>query len=812
MYLTETDPTHTCTIAIALNPMLVDEVDREAETRDGERVPSDGFSEEFDFHDQRQQERDQFIGRYRLIRSIGRGSTGIVWLAQDIDNEGRDVALKIMHADEHDEYVLARYTSEVRALARMDDPHIARIWENGHTFDGKLYIAMELIHGVQLSKFCEAWSPLIRERIGLVIKICRGLQHAHQRGILHRDLKPANILVSHHEGEATPKIIDFGLAKSFLKPLMPGHTDTTQMGCLLGTIGYMSPEQANTSSREVDTRSDVYSVCAILYELLTGTLPIPRDDLNRVSLAKALDMIQHREPDLASRRLQKHSSLGAHAARCQTQPARLIAMLQGDLDAILQKGLSKERELRYQSAGELADDLERYLNGSVVQARRRTSWYVAQKLLRRRWKTALVVSIVSLLFLVSWVGMAFGIFWAVEARDQARHAEASLRITQEQERRFKLDAEKSSSFFSELLGYPNPTIQGQNVKLLDVLDQADRKISERFPQQPRAEMMVRLALARSYLRLGNGARCIKLIQPLFDNDYASVVNDQLLSQQTRLLMVQALITLQQIDKAEDYLRVFIEQPQDLKSSEFRPQLISQLISYAELLESKHLFVKATRLIEDALQAVSLETDKDIPEIGTLRVTHATLYREWAKHDRLMINPAFEVIRKHLSEMSILEPYDPITLQLQSRKAELYSLDQQQKEAQVLFERIAKNAEDHFGDQNMNTQTAYVNLARFYMNSGMEFQAEAKLLKMLPWHRDTYGLQHAVTQMIILDLRKFSEKQGRYWQALGFSVELYQGQSQPPNKYLPSTLMTLKQTRQLAAKAGVQWMGWSLGMW
>ena len=144
----------------------------------------------------------------------------------------------------------------------MDDPHIARIWENGQTFDGKLYIAMELVHGVQLGKFCEAWSPHVRERIGLVINICRGLQHAHQRGILHRDLKPANILVSHHDGEAIPKIIDFGLAKSFLKPLMPGNPDTTQMGCLLGTIGYMSPEQANTSSREVDTRSDVYSGAA----------------------------------------------------------------------------------------------------------------------------------------------------------------------------------------------------------------------------------------------------------------------------------------------------------------------------------------------------------------------------------------------------------------------------------------------------------------------------------------------------------------------------------------------------------------------
>ena len=265
--------------------------------------------------------------------------------------------------------------------------------------------------------------------------------------------------------------------------------------------------------------------------------------------------------------------------------------MQGDLDAILQKGLSKERELRYQSAGELADDLERYLSGSVVQARRRTSWYVAQKLLRRRWKTALVVSIVSLLFLVSWVGMAFGIFWAVEARDQARQAEDSMRISQEKERHFRLDAEKTSSFFSELLGYPNPSSQGQGVKLLDVLDQAYDKISESFPQQPRAEMIVRMALAHSYHRLGNSARCIKLIQPLFDNAYE--VDDPLLWRQAKLLMLQALIRLQQVDKAEEFLLVFIELPHDLKSSEFRPQLISLLTTYAALLESKHLYAQAS---------------------------------------------------------------------------------------------------------------------------------------------------------------------------------------------------------------------------
>jgi len=814
MYLTEADPTHTCTVSIVTSPMLVEEVDRDAETRDGEPDSPQEPLEAFDYLDVRLPDRDQFVGRYRLIRSIGRGSTGSVWLAQDMDKDARDVALKIMHADEHDEYVLARYTSEVRALARMDDPHIARIWENGQTFDGKLFIAMELIHGVQLSKFCETWSPLIRDRISLVIKICRGLQHAHQRGILHRDLKPANILVSNHDGEVTPKIIDFGLAKSFHKPLMPGAVDTTQMGCLLGTIGYMSPEQANTSSREVDTRSDVYSVCAILYELLTGTLPIPRDDLNRVSLAKALEMVQHREPDLASRRVQRHPSLPAHAARCQIPPARLISMLQGDLDAILQKGLSKEREQRYQSAGELADDLERYLAGNVVHARRRTMWYVAQKLMRRHWKTALAVSIVSLLFLISWVGMAFGIFWAVDARDKARQAEGSLRVSQALERSHKLDAEKTSSFLEHVLSYPNPSYKGggQDVKLLEALEMARSEIASSFTDQPRSEMMVRLALARSYLRLGNGPRCRELIEPLLDRKERVSVDDKLHWLQAENLMIQSFIDQKMFDRAEVRCRAIIEQAAESQLSTLRPQMVSIYVSLTKLLANKHQFTEAAQLLENALQSYTQNLDSDIPEIGTLLNAHAGIYCDWTNADPSIKSRANEVIHQHLYKMSKLAPSDPINLQLRTRQAQLYSLTGQQNEAIELLEELEIISKERFGDDEIYTLPISFNLSQLYLQAGLERQAKGKLQSILAWQRTKFGLPHPFTQQTLLQLTTISKNQGRYWQALTFSLEWYQGQCQSPGRYHPKTLAARKQCQQLAALAGVQWMGWSLGTW
>ncbi|MFT3881191.1 MAG: protein kinase [Gemmatales bacterium] len=810
MYLTESDPTHTCTVSVVSKTMVP--VRDEYETTDGEYAPLQEHPDPSDLLELPVSENERVIGRYRLLRSLGRGTTGIVWLAQDMDKVGRDVALKIMHADEHDDYVMARYTCEVRALVRMDDPHIARIWENGQTADGKLYIAMELVQGVQLNKYCEAWSPQLHERIALAIKICRGLQHAHQRRILHRDLKPANILVTHHNGEVIPKIIDFGLAKSFHKPLLPGSADTTQMGCLLGTIGYMSPEQANTANRDVDTRSDVYSLCAILYELLTGTLPIPRDDLNRVSLAKALEMIQHREPDLASRRVLKDPDHAAHAARCQLQPARLIALLQGDLDAILQRGLSKEREHRYQSAGELADDLDRYLSGGVVHARRRTSWYVGYKLLRRHWKTALAIFTVSLMFLVSWVGMAFGFYWAVEARDRARTAQSSLLTSQEQERSLKLDAEKSSSFLEQVLSYPQPYKMGQDIKLLDALELAESKIASSFADQPRAEIKVRLALARSYLRLGNSERARELINPILDQSEGTTEEDQLPRMQAENLVIQSLMAQQKFDEAETRCREIMQRPMDFQSSSLRPQSLSICQWYSKLLTRKQQYAEASRLIESTLEQVPQERGAETSDVWMLRHAHAAILYEWTKQDKSVSTRAIASLEQYLSLAKSLEPTAPIVMQLQSRLAELLYLYGEPGKAKTLLNDILDSAHNSFGDDHVHTQMIQANLSQLYLKQGLLREAKALMLETLTWQQAKLGLRHELTQQTLSSLSRVSEKQGRYWQALSFSEELYQGQCLSLTKSNPRTQSTLKQCQSLAARAGMQWMGWTLGVW
>lgn len=804
MYLTETDPTHTCTVAI-IPASFDDEVGTvTVETTEG--VQNDlGNPADVEAAERLASTNSRIVGRYRLKRCLGRGTTGSVWNAEDLEFAGRDVALKLMHADMHDEYVLARYTCEVRALARMDDPHIARIWENGRTSDGKLYIAMELVQGIQLTKYCETWSPTLRERISLVIKLCRGMQHAHQRGILHRDLKPANILVAHSEGEAHPKIIDFGLAKSIHQPLMPGSVDTTQMGCLLGTIGYMSPEQASTGVRDVDTRSDVYSICVILYELLAGSLPVPREELNRVSLSQALDMIQNRDTEAASRRVQRYPGNNLHAARCQLTPQKLTHMLQGDLDAILEKGLTKERTKRYQSAGELADDLERYLTGGVVQARRRTYWYLTQKLLNRHWKLALSVLTVSLLFLVSWVGMALGLYWAVEARDQAEQAKASLEISHEKEKFLKTDAEMSSEFLEKVLTSPHPNKYGSDVKLLEALDLAKTNLLTSFANHPRAETMVRLALGRSYLRLGRTKSAQEMLEPVFELTTKASDGLSLYLLQAENLFIQSLLQDQRYDIAEKRCQRILEQPKDQWLPRGWPQLRSLYQSYARLLAIKKKFAEAIQLLENAETELKSDLKEYQSELWSLRGVMASIYAEWADTDHQVCATAIQELQKMVEQAEVLPDDHPMRFHLKSKLGSTYFAKGDIEAARICLESLLGEVEGRYGETHMHTQVVATNLSKIYVQTGLNRQAKAMFKKMLAAQILQFGLGHELTQTTLSELMRLCQLQGNIAQALFYGKQRYQGCQLAFNPSHIRTLTAKQQFNDLLVQFAKQWM-------
>jgi tRNA A-37 threonylcarbamoyl transferase component Bud32 len=306
-------------------------------------------------------------GRYTLQEKIGEGGMGEVWVAKQTEPVKRKVALKLIKPGMDSRAVLARFDRERQALAMMDHPNIAKVLDGGLTPNGQPFFVMELVNGLPLTKFCDEARLTPRERLELFVPICQAIQHAHQKGIVHRDLKPANILVTLIDAKPVPKVIDFGVAKATGGKLID-ESLSTQFGAVIGTLEYMSPEQAGFSGIDIDTRADIYSLGVILYELLTGLRPIDAKRLEKAALTEMVRIIQEEEPSKPSTRLSTDESLPSLAARRQTEPRRLMGMLRGDLDWVVMKCLEKQRERRYETANSLARDVQRYLDGDAVEA------------------------------------------------------------------------------------------------------------------------------------------------------------------------------------------------------------------------------------------------------------------------------------------------------------------------------------------------------------------------------------------------------------------------------------------------------------
>lgn len=313
------------------------------------------------------------IGPYELIRKIGEGGMGVVYQARQHEPIRRDVALKIIKPGMDSRQVIARFESERQALALMDHPNIARVFDAGTTSKGLPYFVMELVDGTPITSYCDSMKMSIRERIELLIPVCQAIQHAHQKGIIHRDIKPSNVLVKRHEAVAIPKVIDFGLAKALANPMHDGSM-LTQVGVVLGTMDYMSPEQAELGRQDVDTRSDVYSLGVLLYELQTGTLPVEYDRASKPSYIEVLGYIREKPVTPPSVRVKP---LGG------TRERQLSRQLGRELDWIVMKALEKDRTRRYETVNGLVRDLQRYLAGEPVEAGPPSASYRLGKFVRK---------------------------------------------------------------------------------------------------------------------------------------------------------------------------------------------------------------------------------------------------------------------------------------------------------------------------------------------------------------------------------------------------------------------------------------------
>jgi serine/threonine protein kinase/tetratricopeptide (TPR) repeat protein len=443
-------------------------------------------------------EAEATIGPYRIERPLGEGGFGEVYVAEQTAPLRRRVALKILKAGMDTKSVLARFEAERQTLALMDHPNIAKVHDAGETPRGRPYFVMELVEGEPLTRFADHHALTIRARLDLFIAITHAVQHAHQKGVIHRDLKPSNVLVSMVDGKPVPKVIDFGIAKARSHALTE-RTLLTEAGQFMGTPEYMSPEQAEMGGLDVDTRTDVYSLGVMLYELLTGVLPFEAAALRKAPVERIQQIIRQEAPSRPSTRVTARGAAGTEAAAARaTEPRELSRLLRGDLDWIVLRAMEKDRARRYESAGALAADIQRHLEDEPVLAGPPSVGYRTGKFAKRH-RAAIGVAAIVLVSLLA------GLYESNRQRIVAERA----RVEAE---RARDESDAVTTFLADMLEAADPRIKGKDVSVRAIIDSAATTIADKFPEQPLVRARLMQTMSGVYQGLGRYAEARPLIE------------------------------------------------------------------------------------------------------------------------------------------------------------------------------------------------------------------------------------------------------------------------------------------------------------
>jgi serine/threonine protein kinase/Tfp pilus assembly protein PilF len=744
------------------------------------------------------------IGPYKLLQKIGEGGMGSVYMAEQEVPVRRRVALKIIKPGMDSEQVIRRFEAERQALALMDHPGIARVLDAGATESGRPYFVMELVNGVPITEYCDRQRLGPRERLELFTHVCAAVQHAHQKGIIHRDLKPSNVLVTLIDGKPVPKVIDFGVAKAIDQRLTE-RTLFTQFGGIVGTLEYMSPEQAALSGVDIDTRSDIYSLGVLIYELLTGTTPLVRERLQESAYLEILRRIREEEPPPPSSRLSESGeTLPSISAQRRTEPERLRRLVRGELDWIVMKALDKDRSRRYETASGLARDIERYLGDEPVEAGPPSARYRLGKLLRKhRGLVATTAAFAGLLLMGALVSTYLAVRStraeqaARDAAIQAQEAEKRATDQRDKARAAEAEARAVSEFLqNDLLAQAGSRAQASrggsppdpDVRVRTLLDRAAGKIESRFTDQPLVEASTRAIIGRTYRDLGLYAeavphlkRSIELYQGARgEADPATLRameqlawSDQALNRfaeaeaLTRRLLDQ--VRRQKGPEHEDTLGptndlavLFIRQGKYAEgealllqcyqvrlriSSEEHPQSLELMNNLGLLRRLQGRNEEARELLERCLEIRRRVSGESHPDTLNVMNNLGFVYEELGKADQAeaLLKAALERSRKSLGS-----DHDQ-TVQTMNALAGAYWKQARFEESEALLSQVMESRKRQYGEDNVNTIAALYNLGLVRRSGGKDAEARAIFEKVLELRRRHQGQAHPETMEVTNDL-------------------------------------------------------------
>jgi serine/threonine protein kinase/tetratricopeptide (TPR) repeat protein len=702
------------------------------------------------------------IGPYKLLEQIGEGGFGIVFMAEQTRPIRRKVALKVLKPGMDTRQVVARFEAERQALALMDHPNIAKVLDAGQTPSGRPYFVMDLVRGLPITEYCDQARLTPRERLELFVHLCQAVQHAHTKGIIHRDLKPSNVLVTLHDGTPVVKVIDFGIAKA-LGQQLTDKTLFTGFAQMIGTPPYMSPEQTALSNIDVDTRSDVYALGVLLYELLTGTTPFDKERLQEVGYDEMRRIIREEEPPKPSTRL---STLGQAAATVSMQrrsdPKRLTRLCRGELDWIVMKCLEKDRGRRYQTTNDLALDLQRYLHDERVLACPPSAGYRLRKFVRHNKGPVLAASLIALALVGGIIGTAWGMFRAEVARQDAVRAQQAEAARAKGERRAREEAQASEAETQAVLNFVEKKIfaaarpQDQEgglsheVTLRKALESALPDVARSFAGQPLIEARLRLTLGSSFMYLGefkSAAEQFQAARTIYTRQYGPDHPDTLKS--AHLLAG----SYYELGRHADALKLHQENLARRKAtlgpdhSDTLKSMLNLAVSYYKL--GRH--ADAVKLYEETLALLIAKLGPDdhttLLCMGNLALSYDVLGRY---ADALQLrDKALALIKAKLG------PYHPDTLWSMMMLANSYESVGRLADALALHEKTLALRKEKLPPDHPDTLWSMSNLARTYAALGRHADAlklrqetlAKRKVKLSPDHPDTLWSMGAVADSL-----------------------------------------------------------------